>query len=137
MNFYKLLSTFLWVIFALLDPDPQTRLNTDPIRIRIHNPVWNSPDSLDRFKDVLVATSAERHRGSQIILAAASPWLRSLLSATTDNNSYAGEASRMIRRLFSFSLIVRGIVRKTFKIQGTTSWTFFFLRPVTVLRADQ
>ena len=30
----------LWVIFALLDPDPdpQTRLNTDPIRIRIHNP---------------------------------------------------------------------------------------------------
>jgi hypothetical protein len=33
----------LWVIFALLDPDPdsdpQTRLNTDPIRI--HNPVLN------------------------------------------------------------------------------------------------
>jgi len=35
-NFFLL----LWVIFALLDPDPdpQTRLNTDPIRIRIHNP---------------------------------------------------------------------------------------------------
>jgi hypothetical protein len=28
----------LWVIFALLDPDPQTRLNTDPIRIRIPDP---------------------------------------------------------------------------------------------------
>jgi hypothetical protein len=38
----------LWVIFALLDPDPDpdseydpdplARLNTDPIRIRIHNP---------------------------------------------------------------------------------------------------
>ncbi len=25
----------LWVIFALLDPDPLTRLNPDPIRIRI------------------------------------------------------------------------------------------------------
>ncbi len=24
----------LWVIFALLDPDPLTRLNPDPIRIR-------------------------------------------------------------------------------------------------------
>jgi hypothetical protein len=24
------------------DPDPQTRLNTDPIRIRIHNPVFAS-----------------------------------------------------------------------------------------------
>jgi hypothetical protein len=31
----------LWVIFALLnpDPDPLTRLNPDPIRIRIRNPV--------------------------------------------------------------------------------------------------
>ncbi len=31
----------LWVIFALLDPDPGplTRLNPDPIRIRIRNPV--------------------------------------------------------------------------------------------------
>jgi hypothetical protein len=30
----------LWVIFALLDPDPDplTRLNPDPIRIRIRNP---------------------------------------------------------------------------------------------------
>ena len=30
----------LWVIFALLDPDPGFQLNTDPIRIRIriHNP---------------------------------------------------------------------------------------------------
>jgi hypothetical protein len=28
----------LWVIFALLDPDPLTRLNPDPIRIRIRNP---------------------------------------------------------------------------------------------------
>jgi hypothetical protein len=25
---------FLWVILALLDPDPLTRLNPDPIRIR-------------------------------------------------------------------------------------------------------
>jgi hypothetical protein len=25
----------LWVIFALLDPDPLTRLNPDPIQIRI------------------------------------------------------------------------------------------------------
>jgi hypothetical protein len=61
MNFYKLLSTF-WGHFALLDPDPDPysgsgsmlpieygsntdpdpdprfQLNTDPIRIRIHNP---------------------------------------------------------------------------------------------------
>jgi hypothetical protein len=28
---------FLCVIFALLDPDPGTPLNPDPIRIRIHN----------------------------------------------------------------------------------------------------
>ncbi len=28
----------LWVFFALLDPDPLTRLNPDPIRIRIRNP---------------------------------------------------------------------------------------------------
>jgi hypothetical protein len=28
----------LWVIFVLLDPDPLSRLNTDPIRIRIRNP---------------------------------------------------------------------------------------------------
>jgi hypothetical protein len=28
----------LWVIFALLDPDPLARLNPDPIRIRIRNP---------------------------------------------------------------------------------------------------
>ncbi len=27
----------LWVIFALLDPDPGTPLNLNPIRIRIHN----------------------------------------------------------------------------------------------------
>jgi hypothetical protein len=31
--FFKFL--LLWVIFALLDPDPLTRLNPDPIRIRI------------------------------------------------------------------------------------------------------
>jgi len=33
----KFLNFFLlfWVIFALLDPDPLTRLNPDPIRIRI------------------------------------------------------------------------------------------------------
>jgi hypothetical protein len=30
-------SLFLWDIFALLDPDPGTPLNPDPIRIRIHN----------------------------------------------------------------------------------------------------
>jgi hypothetical protein len=34
MKFFLL----LWVIFALLDPDPLTRLNLDPIRIRIRNP---------------------------------------------------------------------------------------------------
>ena len=28
----------MWVIFALLDPDPLALLNTDPIRIRIRNP---------------------------------------------------------------------------------------------------
>jgi hypothetical protein len=35
-NFFRL----LWVIFALLDPDPDrlTRLNPDPIQIRIRNP---------------------------------------------------------------------------------------------------
>ncbi len=27
----------LWVICALLDPDPGTPLNTDPIQIRIHS----------------------------------------------------------------------------------------------------
>ncbi len=33
----------LWVIFALLDPDPDplTRLNPDPIGIRIRNPGKN------------------------------------------------------------------------------------------------
>ncbi len=36
MDFFLL----LWVIFALLDPDPDplTRLNSDPIGIRIRNP---------------------------------------------------------------------------------------------------
>jgi hypothetical protein len=41
----------LWVIFALLnpDPDPLARLNTDPIRIRIRNPgsrfqIFSLPD---------------------------------------------------------------------------------------------
>jgi hypothetical protein len=40
MKFLNFFSTFvnLWVIFALLDPDPLTRLNPDPIRIRIRNP---------------------------------------------------------------------------------------------------
>ncbi len=34
----------MWVIFALLDldPDPLARLNTDPIRIRIRNPGRNT-----------------------------------------------------------------------------------------------
>jgi hypothetical protein len=32
----------LWVTFALLDPDLLTRLNPDPIRIRIRNPVLES-----------------------------------------------------------------------------------------------
>ncbi len=40
MNFYKFF-LLLWVIFALLDPDPLTRLNPDPIRIRIRNPAKN------------------------------------------------------------------------------------------------
>ena len=42
MNFQKIF-LLLWVIFALLDPDPLTRLNPDPIRIRIRNPVTNWP----------------------------------------------------------------------------------------------
>jgi hypothetical protein len=37
MNFLNFF-LFLWVIFALLDPDPLTRLNPDPIEIRIRNP---------------------------------------------------------------------------------------------------
>jgi hypothetical protein len=39
MNFKKKF-LLLWVIFALLDPDPDplARLNPDPIRIRIRNP---------------------------------------------------------------------------------------------------
>jgi hypothetical protein len=34
MNFYIFFLLLLWVIFALLDPDPLTRLNPDPIRMR-------------------------------------------------------------------------------------------------------
>ncbi len=30
----------LWIIFAVPDPDPLTRLNPDPIRIRIRNPAF-------------------------------------------------------------------------------------------------
>jgi hypothetical protein len=43
MNFYTIF-LFLWVIFALLDPDSESGsgstdpMNPDPIRIRIHNP---------------------------------------------------------------------------------------------------
>jgi hypothetical protein len=37
MNYQKIF-LLLWVIFALLDPDPLTRLNLDPIRIPIRNP---------------------------------------------------------------------------------------------------
>jgi hypothetical protein len=55
--------------------------------------LWNSLDSLDQLKDVLVITADQRLRGSRQFVAAASPWLRSLLSATTDTNSQAGEAS--------------------------------------------
>jgi hypothetical protein len=36
MNFQKIF-LLLWVIFALLDPDQLTRLNPDPIRIRIQS----------------------------------------------------------------------------------------------------
>jgi hypothetical protein len=36
MNFLNFF--LLWVIFALLDPDPLTRLNPDPVWIRIRNP---------------------------------------------------------------------------------------------------
>jgi hypothetical protein len=41
MNLYKFFQ-LLWVIFALLDPDPDplAQLNTDPIRIRIRNPAY-------------------------------------------------------------------------------------------------
>ena len=39
----------MWVIFALLDPDPLTRLNPDPIRIRIRNPAPKNIDCLDLF----------------------------------------------------------------------------------------
>ncbi len=39
-NFFLLLWVFLpsWIRIRIPNPDPQTRLNTDPIRIRIHNP---------------------------------------------------------------------------------------------------
>ncbi len=46
MKFLKFF-LLLWVIFALLDPDPNTdpdpltRLNPDPVRIRICNPGCN------------------------------------------------------------------------------------------------
>ncbi len=48
MNFKK--KFLLWVIFALLDPnpDPLTRLNPDPIRIRIRNPDGDSVSILRR-----------------------------------------------------------------------------------------
>jgi hypothetical protein len=36
----------LWVIFALLDPDPLSRLNPDPIRIRIRIRIRNPDFSL-------------------------------------------------------------------------------------------
>ncbi len=38
----------LWVIFALLDPDPDplTRLNPDPVRIRIRNPACGEQPGL-------------------------------------------------------------------------------------------
>jgi hypothetical protein len=35
----------LWVIFSLLDPDPLTRMNPDPIGIRIRNPAPNHTPS--------------------------------------------------------------------------------------------
>ncbi len=38
INFFR----FLWVIFALLDPDPGTPMNPDPIRIWIYNTGSNS-----------------------------------------------------------------------------------------------
>jgi hypothetical protein len=46
-NFFLL----LWVTFALLNPDPLTRLNPDPIGIRIRNPVF--------FSDSLVEVAEE------------------------------------------------------------------------------
>ncbi len=39
LNFFLLLR----VIFALLDPDPLTRFNLDPIRIRMRNPAGYYP----------------------------------------------------------------------------------------------
>ncbi len=48
----------MWVIFALLDPDPLTRLNPDPIRIRIRNPAANS---VARSKQAFTATLGENH----------------------------------------------------------------------------
>jgi hypothetical protein len=42
MNFQKNF-LLLWVIFVLLDPDPLTRLNPDPIRIQIRNLVFRPP----------------------------------------------------------------------------------------------
>jgi hypothetical protein len=47
-EFFKLFQC-LWIIFALLDPDPDpgTPLNQDLIRIRIHSPdnLFNAPHS--------------------------------------------------------------------------------------------
>jgi hypothetical protein len=38
---------FLWVIVALLDPNPGTPLNPDPIRVRIHNTAFKCSISLN------------------------------------------------------------------------------------------
>jgi hypothetical protein len=45
---------FLLVIFALLDPDPGTRLNLDPIRIRIHNTAAGQYSYFHRKQQTLV-----------------------------------------------------------------------------------
>jgi hypothetical protein len=58
MNFKKKIFLLLWVIFALLDlepdpdPDPLTRLNPDPIRIQIRNPV-----DIDHYKATTSAST--------------------------------------------------------------------------------
>jgi hypothetical protein len=59
MNFYNFFLLF-WVIFALLDPDPDPlpRLNPDPVMIRIRNPGMPYPKKY-RIRDIL---AQERHQ---------------------------------------------------------------------------
>jgi hypothetical protein len=45
----------LWVIFALLDPDPLTRLNPDPIRIRN-----TGQNNISRLTEIVAVTRTRK-----------------------------------------------------------------------------